>query len=124
MTSDNANLSKKEQQKLRHQEEQQKMLQAENMKKLKKWGLILGSIAVVVGGFIWIIMVSSQPLPGGEVEDQGRQHETDITDIKRNSNPPTSGPHFPIWAKPGVYTQVISDGYLIHTTASLIKPVK
>lgn len=40
---------------------------------------------------------------------------TDIANIKYNSNPPTSGNHFPMWAKKGVYDRLISDGYLIHS---------
>lgn len=45
----------------------------------------------------------------------GNNHVVDLTGITYNSNPPTSGPHFPVWAKGGVYDRVISDGHLIHS---------
>ncbi len=32
-----------------------------------------------------------------------------------NSNPPTSGPHFGIWARWGTYTEPIPRGYLVHS---------
>lgn len=53
--------------------------------------------------------------PGEAVEDLGRDHVADIAGIEYSSNPPSSGPHFPIWAKKGVYDRLISDGYLIHS---------
>jgi hypothetical protein len=81
----------------------------------KKW-LIIGIAILVLGGFLaWLFMASSQPLPGTKVADLGREHITDISDFEYNSNPPTSGSHFPLWAKKGVYDRVISDGYLIHS---------
>ncbi|MBL8680696.1 MAG: DUF3105 domain-containing protein [Myxococcales bacterium] len=35
--------------------------------------------------------------------------------ITWNSNPPSSGPHFGIWARWGVYTDPIPRGYLVHS---------
>lgn len=52
---------------------------------------------------------------GEVVEDKGRDHVDDISGVQYSSNPPTSGPHFPVWAKPGVYDRLISDGYLLHS---------
>jgi len=81
--------------------------------------LIIGSLAVVLIVFLgWLFIISTKPqgpLPGVQVEDLGRDHITDISGKVYNSNPPTSGPHFPVWAKKGVYDRVLSDGYLIHT---------
>ena len=57
----------------------------------------------------------TKPLPGEIVADMGRDHVTDIAGITYSSNPPTSGPHFPVWAKKGVYDRLMSDGYLIHS---------
>ncbi len=31
-----------------------------------------------------------------------------------NSNPPTNGWHYPVWADWGIYTQTIPDEYLVH----------
>ena len=74
--------------------------------------LILG----VIGGIVWwLYRGATKPLPGQAVDDIGAQHVTDIFGVTYNSKPPTSGTHFPVWAKPGVYDRFISDGYLIHS---------
>ena len=52
---------------------------------------------------------------GEKKEDLGRDHVTDIYGVNYNSNPPISGPHFPVWAKKGLYDRLLSDGYLIHS---------
>jgi len=74
-------------------------------------------VALILLGAIgyWIYGASTKPLPGEAVTDQGREHVTDIFDIEYDSNPPTSGKHFPMWAKKGMYDRLISDGYLIHS---------
>lgn len=86
--------------------------------KKTNWGL-WGTIAVVViiigGGLWWIISAGNGPQPGTVTKDDGRTHVTDIGGIHYDSNPPSSGSHFPVWAKRGVYPQIISDGYLIHS---------
>ncbi len=71
--------------------------------------LILGS------GAYWLYREVTKPLPGEFMGDQGREHLTNISEIVYNSNPPTSGSHFPIWAKPGIYDRLISDGYFLHS---------
>lgn len=82
------------------------------MKKNIIWLLVLFS---VFGVGYWIYKVVTKPLPGHPVADQGRDHVTDIAGVSYNSNPPTSGPHFAVWAKPGIYNRLISDGYFIHS---------
>lgn len=49
------------------------------------------------------------------IKDMGREHVPSIAGVNYPSNPPTSGPHFAVWAKRGVYKEVLSDGYLIHS---------
>ena len=49
------------------------------------------------------------------VADLGRQHVPEGTAVEYNSNPPTSGPHYGQWEKPGVYDGVLPDGRLIHS---------
>ncbi len=84
----------------------------------KKW-LIIGVIILLTVGLLgWLFFISlrpQQPLPGEKVDDLGREHVTDISKVIYNSNPPTSGLHFPVWTKRGVYDRVLSDGYLIHS---------
>jgi hypothetical protein len=80
-------------------------------KKLIFLGLILGAALLLY----WMFKLATKPLPGEAVAPMGRDHVTDIYGVTYNSNPPTSGSHFPVWAKPGVYDRLISDGYLIHS---------
>lgn len=82
------------------------------MKKKLIW--VFALLVIFVGG--WLLWQRyNKPFPGEEVPGMGREHTKDITGIEYNSNPPTSGQHFPVWAKKGVYDRVISDGYLIHS---------
>ena len=81
---------------------------------MKKW-IWAAVILVLLGIGYWIIREFTKPLPGQEVKDVGRTHVTDIFGVEYSSNPPSSGPHFPIWAKPGVYDRLISVGYFIHS---------
>src|SRR5207253_1335491 len=41
--------------------------------------------------------------PGQVVPDEGRSHVSPNTPISYVNNPPTSGPHYPTWTRPGVY---------------------
>ncbi|MEK7112472.1 MAG: DUF3105 domain-containing protein [Patescibacteria group bacterium] len=81
---------------------------------MKKW-IWLVVILLVLGIGYWVARELTKPLPGQEVKDDGREHVTDIYGVKYSSNPPTSGKHFPVWAKPGVYDRLVSDGYLLHS---------
>lgn len=42
-------------------------------------------------------------------------HVPEGTPIQYNSNPPSSGPHFPVWANFQEYAQPIPRGYLVHS---------
>lgn len=72
-------------------------------------------VFLFAGILVWATMESTKPKPGGELSSLGQDHITDIYGVEYNSNPPTSGPHFPVWAKRGVYPYQISDGHLIHS---------
>lgn len=82
---------------------------------MKNKTLILISIFAVLALGIWMYKELTKPLPGQLIKDLGREHVEDIAGIQYNSNPPTSGTHFPMWAKGGVYDRLISDGYLLHS---------
>lgn len=72
-------------------------------------------VFLFAGILVWATMESTKPKPGGELSSLGQDHVTDIYGLQYNSNPPTSGPHFPVWAKRGTYPYQISDGHLIHS---------
>lgn len=42
-------------------------------------------------------------------------HVTTCSEIEPSTNPPTSGPHYPIWARFGIYDRPIPDGFFIHS---------
>jgi hypothetical protein len=85
-----------------------------NLKKIIT-GIIF--VLIIVGAFFFLRKDKNTPTVeiGEKVEELGRDHVTDIFGITYNSNPPTSGTHFPVWAKKGFYDRLISDGYLIHS---------
>jgi hypothetical protein len=89
-----------------------------------KW--MIGGVVIVVFAVIGMFVMKEsenalQPKPVKEkdqaktIKDLGRDHITNIAGQTYNSNPPTSGKHFPMWAKRGAYAYQISDGYLLHS---------
>lgn len=115
MDEDLQNLPRHERRKILREQEKEK-LQSEGVTKvLRKFAIWVLVIGFLIGGGYWFFKGTTKELPGETVADAGREHVTDIAGIAYTSNPPTSGSHFPVWAKPGVYDRLISDGYLIHS---------
>jgi hypothetical protein len=54
------------------------------------------------------VILESPPLVEGS-------HQPEGTALTWNSNPPSSGPHFPVWAHFKEYTTPIPRGYLVHS---------
>lgn len=108
-------MSKKEQIRLKHEVERARIEAQQRNKKLMKWGIIILIGALVIAGFWWAIKESSKPLPGQAVKDLGRGHVPEATTVKYNSNPPTSGKHYEVWTKAGVYDKPVADGHLVHS---------
>ncbi|WP_199339862.1 DUF3105 domain-containing protein [Nostoc sp. FACHB-892] len=53
-------------------------------------------------------------LPGIRFPDLGQEHVEIGTSVIYNSNPPTSGPHYPYPAAWGIYKEPPADGFLVH----------
>lgn len=53
-------------------------------------------------------------LPGIRFPDLGQQHVEVGTSVTYNSNPPTSGPHYPYPAAWGIYKDPPADEFLVH----------
>ncbi len=53
-------------------------------------------------------------LPGIHFPDLGQQHVEVGTSVAYNSNPPTSGPHYPYPAGWGIYKNPPADEFLVH----------
>ncbi|MEX2425246.1 MAG: DUF3105 domain-containing protein [Thermomicrobiaceae bacterium] len=49
-----------------------------------------------------------------EFPDDGQDHVEEGTDVDYETDPPTSGPHYPRWAPPDIYRQVVEDELLVH----------
>ena len=85
--------------------------------------LTMGVIALLVVG---AIALAAGPLSslfgGGAAAAQGTQHPNlgqehvnrGVQHAPYNSNPPTSGPHYPDWARWGVFDQPQPDELLVH----------
>lgn len=75
--------------------------------------VVVGLVTVVV--LAWLFIESIKPLPGTKTEDLGREHVAVGTNVEYNSNPPTSGPHYEEWTKPGAYDEVQDDRNMVHS---------
>jgi len=49
-----------------------------------------------------------------QTEDAGADHYSPCTELEPHTNPPTSGPHYTVWAQFGIYEEPIAKGYLQH----------
>ena len=87
-------------------------------KKLKKflWTAgILGLLVFLIWGGVGYGRRRTKNLPGEFIADQGQEHITAVSGFLYNSNPPTSGPHFPQPAEWGAYKEELADENLIHS---------
>ena len=75
----------------------------------------LALLGLILAAGWWIYKASNVKQPGEAVADLGRNHVPEGTVVEYNSNPPTSGPHYAQWEKPGAYDRVLPDGRLIHS---------
>jgi len=53
-------------------------------------------------------------LPGTALAKLGQDHVPETEKVKYNSNPPTSGPHYAIWAQWGIHAKAPLDERLVH----------
>jgi hypothetical protein len=49
-----------------------------------------------------------------EVENAGSEHVAEGSEIEYTHNPPTSGPHYPVWSVFGAFDEVVPRGYWVH----------
>lgn len=82
---------------------------------LKKFGIWILVIVLLLAAGYFLNKRYNQPLPGQVVSDLGREHIPDGEKFDYNSNPPTSGKHYGEWTRKGVYDKPVSDGHLVHS---------
>ena len=98
---------KREQRRARQRQQQ--------MKSKLIWSGLGLVVLVVIGAFLW---QGARPRPGEEIPIMSSTHiAVDSDPGKYNSDPPTSGPHYPNEAQAGFYDTNIYQypaGYLVH----------
>ncbi len=77
--------------------------------------ILITGLVLILAGVGFFIFNETKPRPGTDIADLGRGHVPIGTKIDYNSNPPTSGPHYEIWVKPGVYDRPQEDRNLVHS---------
>lgn len=70
--------------------------------------------AVLGYGLFWYAGQRGKNLPGALIPDQGREHVGPGHQHAYNSNPPTSGWHYPQTAEWGAYREELPDETLLH----------
>lgn len=87
-------------------------------RKRVRTGIIFAVSAIIVGGIafwgFYYMDRAAEDLPGQSFPNQGQEHVTTTNHPAYNSNPPTSGWHYPKPAEWGAYKQEIPDEILIH----------
>jgi hypothetical protein len=74
-----------------------------------------GVIFVAVLGYLVWKDAQPAPRPGEDVPVLGRDHvQPGVPHDPYNSDPPTSGPHYPTTAEVGFYDEAPADEYLVH----------
>ena len=82
---------------------------------LKKLSFIFLFI-LISGVGIFVLTRKPETVEGIETFPQsGPESCSGRTAEEYNSNPPTSGPHYAQWEKPGIYNRVLEDGKLVHS---------
>lgn len=112
-----ASLPKKERKRLKRELERQEGEKKANTKKIVKL-LIIVSLLILLGLGGWFLLKElTKPLPGQQMPEQSKEHvkKEEWEKFSYNSNPPTSGPHDPVWTKAGVYSEPEGTGHLVHS---------
>ena len=79
-------------------------------------------ILIILAGavYVWIAKSKSQTVSSGNLHAKdvallGREHVKVGTKVEYNSNPPTSGNHYEVWTKSGVYDKPQDDRNMVHS---------
>lgn len=115
-TLNNSSPNRYEQQKQKKASREAEALKARRLRVLKKTVYWLVGLALVAGG-LWLAVRANGP--NGPDYSQalpilGREHVAEGTTVTYNSNPPTSGPHYPVPAAVRFYDQELRDEQLVH----------
>lgn len=83
-------------------------------KKMLWWTGIVVILALLIGWGIWAATRPALPLPGTFYPNQGQDHVQLNAAFDYNSNPPSSGSHYPTPANWSIYDYEVPDKLFIH----------
>ena len=115
-------LTKKERRELRRQEKESTEASQARTRKAKKFFMRILILAIIAAAGYGLYLLSKSSEPTGEDFSQSipvlsRDHIAvgATPSVEYNSNPPTSGQHYDVPARPGFREEAIADGHLIHS---------
>ena len=71
-------------------------------------------VNLVLAAGVLVVTVAAQPEPGRKMPDRGQTHVSQGTPITYDSYPPTSGSHWPVWARWGVSQDPVPEEVFVH----------
>jgi hypothetical protein len=83
------------------------------MKRARRWPALAAVLATVAITPV-LAPVIAQDGPGRVMPNRGQEHVAQGTTVPYQEYPPTSGPHWPVWAKWGVYQEPIPEEVFVH----------
>lgn len=114
-------LSKKERRALRRLEKEEARKKERRMQQFKRIGkfgavLVLGG-TILGGGYLFFLKSKGSLGPdfSREMPFEGAEHVAEGTDVVYQSNPPTSGPHWPQPLTDGIYDREKPDEAVVHS---------
>ena len=113
-------LTRKERRALKRAKKQEQRSQERSkrgMKKVALWGLGILAVIGIIGSFFVFGPKGKTPEPdlSKAVADEGRTHVSEGASVEYNSNPPTSGNHWPVPLSDGVYSTEKPDEAIVHS---------
>ncbi len=113
--NDYEGLSKKERKELKKSEERSFQENSTKSKSYRNTAILVIVIILAIYGLYKIFTSPPTVKPGSQLSDLGREHVPAGTEVKYNSNPPTSGSHDAEWEKAGIYEDHLNDRKLVHS---------
>src|SRR3989338_8824047 len=110
-------ISKKEEYDLRKRQEEVSKKRVGSFKTMRTIALALGGV-VIIGGIVFFFATNQKELSqdySRQVAYEGDTHVAEGTDVTHQSNPPTSGNHWPVPLTDGVYKMEKPDEAVVHS---------
>ncbi|MDP2637276.1 MAG: DUF3105 domain-containing protein [bacterium] len=110
-------ISKKEEYDLKKRQEESSKKRANSFKAARTIALVLGGVALI-GTLVFFFMTNQKELGqdlSREMAYEGDTHVAEGTEVAYDSNPPTSGNHWPVPLSDGVYKTEKPDEAIVHS---------